>query len=184
MAGLVGLIGAKRAGKDALAGFLVEDHGFSRVAFADPLKVVALEVNPLVGVAGFRLADAVALEGWDAAKGRPEVRRFLQELGVACRRQLGSGVWVEPAMRRAAELRAGGVPVVVTDVRFENEWRAVRSAGGRLVRVVRPGLVADDGHVSEALAWDESVPVDLRLVNDGALEDWRGAAEFVAGYVM
>lgn len=45
---VVGLEGHKRSGKDALASRLVERHGFTRVAFADPIRDVLLGVDPVV----------------------------------------------------------------------------------------------------------------------------------------
>lgn len=166
---LVGVVGAKRSGKDTLAELLVARHGFVRLAYADSLKLFLLAVNPLVG-RGMRLSDVVDLIGWDAAKERPEVRRLLQETGLAARTVLGPGVWLEPVMRRAGEVRAGhGWPVVVTDVRFPNELRAIRSDGGLVVRVRRESAEAvEDSHVSEAL-W-RSVTPDVEVDNNGPIE--------------
>lgn len=188
MAGLVGIMGAKRSGKDTLAGFLVEDHGFTRLAFADKLKDFLLDVNPLTGRSGFRVRDAVDLVGWDEAKETPEVRRLLQEVGLAAREHLGPRVWLDPVMQEADRIRwskgGNGGPVVITDVRFANEWQAVKEAGGILVRVVRSGVTRDDAHVSESLAWDPSVPVDVTIANSEGLDKLRADAGWLAGIVF
>ena len=45
---ILGLVGRKQSGKDTFAQRLVEEHGYTRLAFADPLKAVALAANPIV----------------------------------------------------------------------------------------------------------------------------------------
>jgi hypothetical protein len=102
---LVGLLGLKRSGKDTFAARLVEAHGFTRIAFADPLKEAALALDPIVVSANSwdperRLSDVVEAEGWEAAKEVPEVRRTLQNLGVAIR-GLDEDFWLRVAIRRA-----------------------------------------------------------------------------------
>lgn len=173
---VVGIMGAKRSGKDTLAGFLVEDHGYTRFAFADVLKAFCLSANPIIST-GWRLADVVAASGWEDAKTLPEVRRFLQEAGLAAREHLGENVWVDRVMQSAHWVPG---PVVITDVRFPNEVVAVRESRGLLVRVNRPGLTQDDSHVSESLAWDPRVVPDVTVANAGSLDALRGDAAWVA----
>ena len=178
---LVGLIGKKRVGKDTFAAVLVEEFGFARVAFADPLKEMALTIDPIIanGLRGsvpvhMRLSTAVALDGWESVKDTyPEVRRFLQRLGDGVR-QFDEDFWVGAGMKAAAgkriqrpdfhnELGRGeghwlpGQPVVITDVRYPNEADAIRDAGGILVRIVRPGVDDGDTHASETALDDYAV---------------------------
>lgn len=162
---IIGLLGRKRAGKDTAAARLVEAHGFTRYAFADALKRLALDVDPIVipidtvwGSA--RLREVVERAGWEGAKEYREVRRTLQALGVAVR-SLDEDFWVRRVM---SEISFSGKPAVVTDVRFENEARAILAAGGRLVRVIRPGQDESDNHVSETELTD--FPTFAQLIND------------------
>ena len=174
MNALLGMMGQKRSGKDTAAGFLLTERGFARYGFADALKAAAYHLNPLVGsvalpdslVGEKRLRDVVDALGWEGAKECPEVRRTLQEYGMSIR-AIEPGFWVSAAMRPAAAARLTQ-PVVITDVRFPNEADAIRAAGGRLVRVDRPGLPDDDGHASEH-AW-RSIEPDVVLVNDSTIE--------------
>lgn len=189
---LIGLVGAKRAGKDAFAEALVRSHGYRRLAFADRLKAVALAADPYVVRDGetMRLRVAVSVFGWEGAKEIPDVRRFLQRLGVGVRDHVGSSAWVEPVLWDAHVSRLGGygslgewvpgTPVVVTDVRFPNEVDAIRNAGGVIVKIVRPGLTADDAHVSESLAWSPSLIPWATVSNEGTLEDLARQARGVA----
>ena len=173
---LLGVSGRKRHGKDTFAARLVERHGFTRVAFADPMREMALALDPIISD-GWRLAALVETFGWEEAKANPEVRRTLQRLGTeAGRGVLGDNIWVDTAMRHA---RALGGRVVFTDCRFPNEALVVRAAGGQLVRVNRPGF-ADDGdlHTSES-ALDEYA-FDHLVLNDGSIDELHAIADRIA----
>jgi hypothetical protein len=56
---------------------------------------------------------------------------------------------------------------VLTDVRYENEAEAVRSHGGQIWRVTRPGTAAD-GHSSETTV--DAIRPNFYLRNDGSFE--------------
>lgn len=169
---LIGLLGKKRSGKDTAAGFLVQDHGFVRYAFADPLKATMLDLDPIVpdGWLTSRLSDLVRERGWEGAKEIPEVRRLLQAHGVAIRTHVDPDVWLNATMRKVL---AEGRPVVLTDVRFPNEADAIEAAGGLLVRVVRAAAPTDDAHVSETALDDREC--GALLVNDGTVEELRAS---------
>lgn len=166
-------------GKDAAAQALCRDLGFVRRGFADPLKELAILCDPLVtssaGTANVnighgRLRWAVAGTGWDEAKQMfPEVRRFLQELGVGARTVLGEQVWIDALFQAISPFDR----VVIPDVRFCNEAEAIRKHGGKLVRIMRPGH-AGDLHVSEREldGWDDW---DLIVDNSGTLIELEAA---------
>lgn len=169
MSALVGLIGKKRSGKDSFARPLVEEHGFRRFAFADPLKEAVLQTDPIVAFCTnpIRLSTVVERIGWEEAKEYPEVRRLLQNYGVAIR-GIEPDFWVRATLDRALQHASEVGPVVVTDVRFPNEADEVRDAGGTIVRIVRPGLSSDDTHASETALDDYEE--DRLVVNSGTLE--------------
>lgn len=194
---VIGLLGKKRSGKDTLAGFLTERHGFTRYAFADPLKEAALVADPLIQIhpdeSGIlrdtplqarladyhiveRLSDVVDALGWEDAKTIREVRRTLQQFGMGVR-SLDLDFWVRATMTRVGEIDG---PVVVTDVRFPNEADAIEQAGGLLIRVVRPGTGHDFGsdHVSETALDDRRT--HARILNDGSLDDLGFWADQIA----
>lgn len=163
---IVGLTGHAGSGKDTAGRFLVEDYGFTRFAFADALKAAALAINPYI-FDNERLLDLVTAQGFDFAKrAHPEVRRFLQELGVSMRR-IDPDIWLRPLEALAAKTDD---PIVVTDVRFDNEAELVAGLGGTLIRLTRPGytLAGDTGaHISEAGISDDLVDSDI--VNDSSV---------------
>ena len=185
---IIGISGRKRSGKDTFAEQLVKEHGFTRIAFADPLKAVARELDPVVDVhqatpyvvQRIRLSDVLGPDDdWETAKELPEVRRLLQALGVAVREHIDSEVWVDAALVKAAAVPG---PVVITDVRFPNEAERVRWDGGKVVRVNRPGLPQTDLHISET-ALDDLV-ADYVVGNGGTVADLHESADEVARLVL
>lgn len=141
----VGLIGPAQSGKDTVGARLGQRYGYQRVAFADPLKRAALRVDPYIptgyGVT-VRLSALIADVGWDYAKvAYPEVRRILQHVGQTVR-EIDPSFWVRAAGSAFVAADSLGLPVVVTDVRYENEAVALQDRGFYLIRVTRPGAGA------------------------------------------
>lgn len=167
---IVGLTGKKGSGKDTFADFLVRNHGFTRIAFADALKDLALDLDPILAFdqehqLQARLSEYLDRWGWDGAKQHRPVRELLQTLGVAVRNNVSERAWVDVVAHKAAYV-AG--PVVVTDVRFVNEANFIKYAQGTLIRIDRPGLDTRDQHVSET---DLDSRIDLI---DGLVSNHRG----------
>lgn len=138
--GFVGLIGA---GKDTAADFLVNTHGFRRDSFASTLK------DAVSAVFGW---DRVLLEGrtkearewreevdvwWAARLGIPNLtpRWVLQYWGTdVLRNAFHDDIWIaslENKMRKTTD------NIVISDVRFPNEIKAIHNAGGIVIRVKR-----------------------------------------------
>lgn len=169
----IALMGRAGAGKDTAAALLAERDGYARVAFADPLREMALAVDPIVwGHRGhvYRLSYLVEQEGWDAAKrDYPEVRRVLQRLGLeGVREVIGCDTWITLAMRKVSDAHRAGRPVVVTDVRFGNELATLQLMGFVAVWIDRPG-VTDGAHASEAEL--SRTDADTVVLNDGTPEE-------------
>ena len=191
--GLCGPAGrSARCGKSTVAEMLRDQHGFEILSFADPVRDMALAIDPLIPTGPSygpspveprpgaqhcvsRLSLIVSLFGWEHAKDAyPEVRRILQRVGTeGARRTLGETVWVAAWYRRQGVAADAWRNVVAPDVRFPNEAEQVRQAGGVVVMVDRPGHTDQHaaGHASEA-----GIPnslIDWALVNDGDLDDLR-----------
>lgn len=152
---MLGITGLAGCGKSLAASALEDGQDFTRVSFAAPLK---------------RMLLALGVSSHDKEACPPvlcgqTVRHALQTLGTEWGRQMiGSDIWVNAAMEHARHR----LPVVFDDVRFENEARAIRQAGGKVIRILRPGTRQMD-HASEA-----GIPaslIDLTLENIGTAED-------------
>lgn len=169
---VIGLTGRKRAGKDTVADVYAE-IGYTKMAFANRLKDLALELDPwIVSEDQFRdrLGDIVGREGWEAAKEISDVRQFLQRLGTEVGRALSPNVWVDQLHKEW--MANGGPPIVVSDVRFDNEAEFVRHYGGIVIEVHRPSLPEDgDAHASEQGISQDLV--DLHLYNAHTIDDLK-----------
>lgn len=189
---IIGLSGYARSGKDEAAKVLVEEYGFVRVAFADKLREVLYELNPIVDVEYYvhderflkrgtqrirYVREVIDNFGWNGYKETiygPEIRRLLQRLGTEAGRQtLWDSIWIDAALTGLPE----DAKVVVTDCRFPNEAEAIVERGGKMWRVVRDGVSAVNNHPSETSLDDWEF--DNYLFNKGnSLEEYRS---FVRG---
>lgn len=169
---IIGLSGYAQSGKDTVANILVEKYGYRRVAFADPIRKLLYNMDPLISVGysnsviNYRLQDLVDAYGWDKAKVEyPEVRRLLQELGVGARKLFGDTFWINEALSDVAPQDK----VVVSDVRFENEAQWIQEFKGQIWRIKRMGKGAVNDHVSESEM--DGYPVNQIFINNGTVED-------------
>ena len=179
---IIGLSGYAQSGKDTIANHLVEHHGFTRIAFADPMREALYALNPTVTdipeLQGISLQWLVDKMGWDFAKvDSPQVRTLLQRFGTEVGRKLwGENFWVDRAMAKAAQYDK----VVVTDVRFPNEYEAIEAAGGKLWRVEKPGNGAVNRHESET-ALDEFL-FDRVIPNVGTIGDLQATVNYLMSH--
>lgn len=152
---LVGLTGYAGSGKDALGRFLVSNHGFVRVAFADAVKVMALEQY-----------------GWNGRKDEFG-RALLQEVGSMMREEY-EHYWVDIAFSEASKHKH----VVFTDLRYHNELVRLRQLGGLFVRIIRQGVGPINDHPSE-VALDD-YPADVTVMNNSSLAKLEITAASIA----
>jgi len=139
---IIGLSGFIGAGKDTVADYLVNIHGFRRESFASSLK------DAVSVVFGW---DRELLEGrskqgrewreqpdawWSAKLGETITPRYiLQHWGTdVIRNGFHDDIWLVSLENR---LRSAQDDVVVTDCRFPNEIAAIRDAGGMILRIQR-----------------------------------------------
>lgn len=176
-------------GKDTVVDILIE-KGFTRVAFADPLKECMFALDPYVRVDRLlyfsqakkthtnipyaeymRLTTLIeAVGGWDEAKAHPDVRRLLQRFGTEVGRDIlgpylghGDGMWID-----IAENRVNGVPkAAISDLRFPNEYERTKELNATVWEVFRPNFDngVDPSHPSEKFV--REIPYDFRLLNSG-----------------
>ena len=191
---VVGLSGYAGAGKDAVADILVSDYGFTKMAFADPLKRMLRRLDPIIGhdlydgccnecadipeVTEVRFSDAAQYGFNDQSLKRSpwadEVRDLWQRFGTEVFREEDEDYWVRKAA--LALLESTAERVVFTDVRFENEAEFIydrlddRLDGPNSVwRIDRPGHRPDDIHESEQMVG--LLGEEVTIINDGSLED-------------
>lgn len=177
---IVGIMGNARAGKDTTALYLADKHRFIRVGLADPMKRFCKEVfdfsdEQLYG--DKRDAPDTRYPRVVESGLRGNVNEYLtpryalQTLGTEWGRNCYDDIWIEHGIHVAQELLHGYAEysakeglrltekdtgicpgVVFSDLRFYNEYNAVKKAGGVMVRIKRPGYggaLGIVGHQSE-----------------------------------
>lgn len=145
----IGLLGAKRAGKDTIADYLVEAYGYQKLSFAEPLRQLASEINPFLPDAPGYFNDVTEMFGYEYAKDNvPGYRKFLEDLGLGMRKILGPDVWVDKLLETYFASDPNQ-PTVVTDCRFPNEAEALYEQLFKLVHVTRKAAGPLGNHESE-----------------------------------
>ena len=177
---LIGITGRAQSGKDTVADWLKDEHGYRVFAFADPIYEM---VDLLARSLGHNfLFTGTARSFWSDYKNvylTPEfsVRRALQTLGTDWGRHQSPDIWI-----RAMDQRVRSTPpeenIVIPDVRFDNEVRFVhRFSHSRILRIERPDLpdlgAAWKEHESEM----QRLPFDHMITNDGTVNDLRNKAD-------
>lgn len=104
-------------------------------------------------------------------------RQLLQTLGTEWgRRMVCDDFWIKILGFRIMALQRSGASVIaVADVRFENEAEFLRSVGGEIWHILRPGTDQPNAHVSEAgIAIRDG---DHVIDNNGTLDDLKAQVE-------
>lgn len=165
---LIGIHGKARSGKDTMANFLVENHGFTKMAFADPIKwavssAFGIPVNEVYSDEFKEMTHPV----WGMTG-----RQILQLFGTeAMRETFGTHFWVRRWMMDYEKLRTVS-SVVVSDVREEHEAEVIRDIGGLIVHLRRDG--AGLGGVEGLHSSESGIKVherDIIIHNNGTLQN-------------
>lgn len=140
---IIGICGFIGSGKDTIADYLVNFHEFRRDSFASTLK------DAVAAVFGW---DRELLEGrtkearewreqvdpwWAERLSMPNLtpRLILQLWGTeVCRKAFHDDIWIASLENK---LRTRKDHVVISDCRFPNEIKAIKAAGGIVIRVKR-----------------------------------------------
>ena len=140
---IVGIAGQIGSGKDTIADYLVTQHGFKRVSFADSLKsavskIFGWEKNMLNGTTkSSRQWREEVDEWWSTRLGIPNLtpRMVLQQFGTdVCRNHFHQDIWIASVENKLLKTTDN---VVITDCRFPNEVAAIKNSNGTTVRVER-----------------------------------------------
>lgn len=163
MSTLIALFGPQQVGKSTSARSLSNFHQFEIVSFADPIY------RAIGAILGMNLVEVKALpkETPMPELGGRTLRYALQTLGTEWGRNLISEeLWILTAQRRIQSLLSVGRPVVVDDLRFDNERRILADMGCKFVRLTREGIEESGGHGSE-VHWKSFTP-DATVENPAA----------------
>jgi dephospho-CoA kinase len=162
----VAFMGRMGSGKTTAAEILERGYGYTRVSFAKALKDIAVQL-------------------W--GPGAVKDRGLMQQFGMKMR-EVDPSVWVTVARDRIDGLIIGGLgPVVNDDLRFPNEFHALRKLGfvivkvcahegQRINRLTANGKLQDREQMNDVseTALDGAV-ADYTLINTTDLQDLQDA---------
>lgn len=154
---VIGITGFKGSGKSEVRKYLVRSYGFTVIAMADPLK----SMLRAIGLTDEQLNGSEKETPAEQLLGVTP-RLTMQTLGTEWGRlMIHKDLWVSLWRTRALDCKT---PVCADDVRFANEFEAIRQAGGKLLRVTREGCGAT-AHPSETEMAE--LEVDYTIPNNG-----------------
>ncbi|MEM7706588.1 MAG: hypothetical protein AAF358_13600 [Pseudomonadota bacterium] len=143
---LIGITGKARSGKDTVAAYLAQRHGFRHLSFAGPLKAAC------AAALGIDLDTFLSLPKEELIEGRSfSPRVMMQRMGTeGFRHQLDDRFWLDTMeLHLACYVPASATGVVISDVRFDNEADWIRERGGEVWHLYRPDAASVAAHASE-----------------------------------
>ena len=167
---LIGVCGKAGAGKDTIADYFINNHGFQKIALADPIKRLVKDVFVLDDHTVYdRDAREQPLEDWP----NWTVRKLLQFIGTELfREKIDDAIWVKSLWKKVEQNK--DINYICSDLRFPNELKYFQAHAKTgeffCIKVVRPGCngnVGLAGHASEAY----DLKGDIEIVNDGEIKD-------------
>lgn len=211
---IVGICGLIGSGKDTVADYLVNTHAFRRISFAGTLKdavsaIFGWDRELLEGRTKASREWREQVDPWWAAKlNMPHLtpRWVLQQWGTeVARKAFHDNIWVHSVEHK---LMNSTDNIVISDVRFPNEIRSIKDAGGLIIRThrgpdpewYRAAEIVNRGptqnlswasnksvldsfkvHASE-IAW-VGTEFDAVLNNDGSIDDlYRQVSDLLQGH--
>lgn len=145
------------------------------VNFADPLK------RAVSSIFRIPLEDLYSTEGKEKFLPRfnTTVRDILQRFGTEGCRAIYENIWVWNLMEELKCSEGDGYDLVgVSDLRFKNEYAALKNIGAYTIKTVRPSYQIDqNGHQSE-VDLDEIEDWNLMIVTDDVDNVILAAKEF------
>lgn len=169
---IIGISGKKQSGKDTfleLANQIRSEEGrplFKCKKFADKVKEICALVTcrPL-----YMFYDAKYYNDILPEYGNMTIRQLQQKVGTDLFRQnLHPDTWINALN---IETFKEDEDYIITDVRFKNEAKRIKSLGGILVRVNRSNSNTDK-HPSET-GLDDYEEFDYIIQNDGTLDEYK-----------
>jgi GTPase SAR1 family protein len=140
---LIGLIGSKGSGKSTVAEYLCSSHDYTEYAFATHLKNIAKTA--------FDIPNDY-LYGDKKEEYIPEynktARQIMQLTGDIFKDTFGSDFYVNKIENVLKRMKRES-DVVISDIRFQNEYDLVKKYGGIIIKIVSNRNAQTDTHRSE-----------------------------------
>jgi hypothetical protein len=191
MSNVIAICGAKRSGKDVLAKYIIENYGFKKLSFAEPLKKAVKEL--------FNFNDIqVGIDEENALGNEKEIiderwgispRKALQFFGTEIMQYSIDKLIPNTNRCFLADILLSHISddkngttnnYVISDLRFLHEYNKLKGSlkinSLIIVKISRPSINITEGtegicdiHISEKEYID--IPHDVEIVNDGTIRD-------------
>lgn len=159
---IIGIAGKMLSGKDTIANIIKSIHPeYNIIHFADGLKST---VSDLCGLNWYDVNTQTGKKEFVSWLDNITVRELLQNFGTAIRKGVHPDFWVRVTMQDIQ----GMDDVIIPDVRFPNEKKAIEDKGGVVIRVKRPNVEQMDHESETAL---DNYSFKYTIYNYGTLED-------------
>lgn len=171
-----------RSGKSEVARRLIEEHGYTPLKFAEPLKYMLWALLSQCTPSGMGRIDDW-LEGGLKDETHPVLghspRYLMQTLGTEWGRDtVGAEMWTSIWKRKAQTALEAGCKVVCDDLRFNNELDCITELGGEAWTIIRPDVAVSYDHRSEGALAGANLPI---ILNGDSLEALWHQADIIAG---
>jgi len=174
---VIAICGENRSGKDVLANYIAHKYGYTRLAFAQPLKNIVkiiFDFNDIqVGIDDIN-CNGTEKDTIDARWGispRHALQFFGTEIFQNNIQQLIPNInkdfFANTLMNKIKENNT----YVISDIRFLHEYEKLKSHDLTIIRVIRPNDFSNtDNHVSEQEF--KKIPFDIEIVNDSTIDNY------------
>lgn len=185
---IIGLVGKKQSGKDTLAEYLVEEYGYVRYAFADPIKEACQVIFGFTDEQCWGGEKEIMDTYWKVTPRKIfqvfgtelfqyELPKYATELS-----DIGRSFWVYRFARWYEQQleKNPQVKIVITDVRFLFEAELIKRLGGMIVNITRTNQLNTDTHASEMEM--ETIAHDFQILNDSTIQNLHQQADALIGF--
>lgn len=150
---IIGLCGIKGSGKSVVANYIAENYGFKRINYKDEL-ISHIKTRFPDLIKEFAEIYSMTVDELFVVK-PPAMRALMVNVGTDDKRRDNDNHWVHAwaktialeADRQSKDIRT--INVVTDDVRFQNEFDAIKLLGGIIIRVKRSDITDGGSHPSE-----------------------------------
>lgn len=170
-----------QSGKTEFAKIAQEHFGYISVPFAEPVKAMLYEL--LINFYDAAMVDKMLygeLKGHTLLDIGRTPRELMVTLGTDWGRNLvHPGIWVMAWRKQVQALLDDGHKVIVDDMRFPNEFKAVTDLGGFTINIERPYGAEKSNKVEGQLNGAE---FNMTMFNTRDLADWNRYCAEVLGF--
>ena len=161
---IIGITGPARSGKDTVSKIITDIYTSYKIkSFAAPIRLI---IANLIGI-----TDSII---FDSIKDIPHIllnnktpRYAMQTLGTEWGRYMISDtLWIDTC------LNTNDTNIIISDVRFENEAKAIKEKNGIIIKVTRPNIkIQESLHISEKGISDDYIAYNID--NSGDINDLK-----------